>query len=275
MDYNKQVMRLEEDRSIFNSAASRKQQQIISEILVPFTQAFFEQAPITKGMHGLDLGCGAGVTTMILKSFIGSEGVMTGMDSNAFLLNIAKEKALQKEIPNISFKLQNISEWNNVQTCDFIYSGLFFNRVSNPLAVFKQVFDSLSSGGFAMVEDLDFTQFQCFPSCYAFDQFVDFYTTIKKLQGTDANIGSRLGKLFTQVGFQKVQARMIRPSFLKSSNKHIASLTLESISPLLLKENLTTTTELMALIFELRHFENQKHTMITMPGVYQVFGYRT
>ena len=265
---------LEEYKTKITSAADRRRQQIISEILIPFTKSFIQQMPIKKGMHGLDLGCGTGVTTMILKNFLGSEGVITGMDSNAFLINIAREKNQQNEMSNINYKLQNILEWKDDQTYDFIYSGLFFNRVSNPAYALRQVYNSLTPGGFAMVEDLDFTQFQCFPNCYAFDQFIDFYTTIKKMQGTDANIGKRLGQLFSQAGFEKVQERMVPPKFLKNSNKHIASLTLESIRPLLLKEKLTTPTELMALIFELQEFENQKSTMISLPGVYQVFGYR-
>ena len=275
MNSNTQMMKLNEGKLKITSAASRKRQQLLSEVLVPFTKIFFLKAPLKKGMHGLDLGCGTGLTTVILKSLIGSEGTITGMDSNAFHLSIAREKAIQQELPNITYRLQNILEWSDNQTYDFIYSGLFFNRISEPAAIFKQIHNSLSAGGFAMVEDLDFTQFQCFPNCYAFDRFIDLYTEIKKNQGTDANIGNRIGQLFKQAGFQKIQARMIPPKFLKGTTKHIASLTLESITPLLLEENLTTPTELMALIFELQDFEKQKNTMITLPGIYQVFGYRS
>ncbi len=274
MNSNTQTMKLDKRNSKTNNAASRKRHQVLSEILAPSTMAFLQKVPFKKGMHGLDLGCGTGDNTMLLKTLIGSEGKMTGMDTSAFHIRIAKERAIQNEVDNIDYRHQNMLEWKEDEVYDFIYSGLLFNQLPVPLNILKQMYRSLKPGGYAMVEDLDYSEFHCFPNCYAFDRFVGLFTEIKKQQGTDANIGNHLNRLFQQAGFNKIQAQLVPPNFLKGKTKHIASLTLESIAPLLLEEKRTTPTELQALIFELKNFEEQKNTMITLPGIYQVVGYR-
>ena len=84
-----------------------------------------------------------------------------------------------------------------------------------------------------MVEDLDFSKYYCFPHCYAFDRYVELYTEIKKRQGADAHIGSQLFSLFQQSNFKNIKVQSVLPAFLSKESKHIASLTLESIAPLL------------------------------------------
>ena len=67
---------------------------------------------------------------------------------------------------------------------------------------------------------------------------------------------------------------MIPPAFLKVEHKAIASLTLESISEILLQEELITSTELEALLAELKAFENRKDTLVLLPGIYQAKAYK-
>ena len=254
--------------------AGRQYKRILSRVLAPSTYTFFQKVNLKGGMCGLDLGCATGENTLQLKTIVGMEGKMTGLDSNSFNIKIAKEKALQNNTTPIEYRQQNILEWKEYLKYDFVYSRLLFNQLSDPLSILKQVHYSLKTGGLAMVEDLDFSQFHCFPNCYAFDRLVELYTAINKRQSTDPSIGKQLYPLFQQVGFKKIQAQMVAPSFLTGNNKRIASLTLENIATILIDEKLTTPTEIQALLFELKAFEKRKNTLIALPGIYQVWGFR-
>lgn len=254
-------------------AAGRKRQQILSHILTPSTEAFIREANLRSGMNGLDLGCGTGETTLLLKTMV-VDGKITGLDSRETQLKIAKEKAHQNNVSPVIFRHQNILEWKENQIYDFIYSRLFFNQLRKPLNLLEQIYSSLKPGGLAMIEDLDFSKFQCFPSSFAFDRFIELYIEVIKRQGADPNIGKQLYSLFQKAGFNNSRVQLVRSIFLTGKYKYLASLTLENISSILINEKLATKPEIQALLFELKDFESQKNTMITLPGIYQVIGYR-
>ncbi len=274
MSANISIMKIKNKKSKMGRATSIKRSQILSNILTPSTRAFFRKVPIQKGMSGLDLGCGTGNNTLLLKTLVGSEGKMTGIDTNIDFIKIAAEKVLQNKLDQVDLSYQNILEWNEKQTYDFVYKGFLFPQLSNSSTVLHQVYRSLRPGGFAMMEDLDFSQFHCFPNCYAFDRLIELYMAIRLRQSTNTKNGKQLHSEFHNAGFENIKVQQVGPSFLTGKNKQIASLTLEQMVPILINKKLSTATELQVLIFELKKFEEQKNTMITMPGIYQVWGCR-
>lgn len=258
-----------------NTAAGRKRWNILSEVLASSTREFLERIHFQNGMKGLDMGCGTGEVTLQLATMVGTKGKVTGIDRDATSIKIAQEKAARKNKTNVDFIQKDIFEWkDSAGAYDFVYSRLFLNQLSQPLAALQKVHQSLKTGGMAMVEDMDFSNYYCYPNCYAFDRYLELFIEIKKRQGTDANIGNKLFSLFQQAGFQKVKVQLIPPTFLNLNHKPIASLTLENSSDILLQEELTTSTELQALLFELKAFENRQDTLITLPGIYQAWGYK-
>jgi len=274
MSANKSIIKMEEEKSKTGNVASIKRRQILSNIFFHSTQAFFQKVTIQKGMYGLDLCCGTGGNTLLLKTLVGSEGKMTGIDSNLALVKIAEEKVLQNNLDQIDFRYQNILEWKEKQTYDFVYRGLLFPQLANPSTIFQQVHRSLKPGGFAMAEGLGLSQFRCFPGCYAFDRFIELSTMVEEQNVVDVNIGSQLLSVFQNARFENIQVQQVSPSFSTGKNKQIASLTLEYMAPILIDKKLSTAAELQVLIFELKNFEKQKNSLITLPGIYQVVGYR-
>ncbi len=266
--------KFEERTSNIGNAASRKRQQILSNILASSTEAFIKQVNLQSQLNALDLGCGTGETTFLLSDAINRAGKIIGLDSKETQLKIARENAHQNELSQVEFRYQNIHEWEEYQSYDLVYSRYFFHQLREPLSMLQKVFNSLKPGGLAMIEDLDFSKFQCFPNSYAFDRFTELYIEVVKKQGADPNIDKQIYPLFQLAGFKNCQVQLVRPKFLTGKNKRIASLTLESISTILEKENLASHAELQALLSELKSFEALKNTMISLPGIYQVWGYR-
>ena len=123
-----------------------------------------------------------------------------------------------------------------------------------------------------MIEDLDLSNYHCYPSSYAFERYVELVTELKKRQGADATIGSRLQTLLRKANFAHIQVQVVQPTFLNTEGKRIPSLSLENSSDLLLDEQLTTASELQALLFELKTYETREDTLITLPGIYQAWG---
>lgn len=254
-------------------AAERKRDLILSKVLEPLTFNLFKKFKFKKGMHGLDLGCRTGEVTLQLKSIF-EEGKMTGVGFNDLHINIAREVAASKNQMNVEFIKKNISEWSGKGNYDFVYSRLLFNQLQEPLNVLKMLYRSLKKGGFIIAEEMNLSNFHCFPSCYAFQRFKELLIELKKCKGTNADIGQQLFSLFKEANFESVQIQVVKPDFLKLEEKHIPSLTLEYLTETLLEENLISRTELQALIFELKSYEKREDTLIRLPSIYQVSGFK-
>ena len=66
-------------------------------------------ARIRPGHRVLDLGCGTGNPTLLLARAVGQSGEVIGLDLAAEMLSVAREKAQQQRITNISFHQKDIS----------------------------------------------------------------------------------------------------------------------------------------------------------------------
>ncbi|MEM6964225.1 MAG: methyltransferase domain-containing protein [Bacteroidota bacterium] len=256
-----------------SKATERQHQKYLNELLAPTTNKLLESIHFSKRAKVLHLGCSTGFVTFQLEKKIGSSGQITGVDKNQINLDTAQEKLNFLQLPNVNFSFFSSAEWKRKSDYNVIYSRLFFNQLKHPKEVLRSVKRFLKSGGVIVIEDIDFSNYYCFPHCYAFDRYFELFISLKQRKQQDAKVGSKLLAYLKDAGFQDVKAQMIAPSFLSTNNKPITSLSLESISEELLKENLISKSELQALLFEIKDFESRSDTMITLPSIYQVSGF--
>ena len=135
--------KLDNINSNIGSAAARKRQQMLSDILAPSTEAFIRQFQLGDKKKVLDLGCGNGATTLMLCTMMGPKSQITGLGVNQLQLQLARKKADQEELHNIAFRHQNPLEWKEEQAYDLVYSRHFFDQFAAPLNLLQKAFDSL------------------------------------------------------------------------------------------------------------------------------------
>jgi SAM-dependent methyltransferase len=70
-----------------------RNQAVLDTMFVPLTAALFERVPKQDGASALDVGCGAGATTLEAARRIGPGGAVTGADISAPLLAVARDRA--------------------------------------------------------------------------------------------------------------------------------------------------------------------------------------
>ncbi|MGU3665853.1 class I SAM-dependent methyltransferase [Methylobacterium sp. A49B] len=67
-----------------------RNQAVLDAVFAPLTEALFDRADVTPGHAVLDIGCGAGATTLDAAHRVGPGGAVTGADISAPLLAVAR-----------------------------------------------------------------------------------------------------------------------------------------------------------------------------------------
>src|ERR1700756_1349908 len=71
-------------------------------MLRPITERLLRNAGIHAGMRVLDLGCGAGDVSILAAELVGPEGSVVGIDRNQQVLKVAKARAREAGLRQIS-----------------------------------------------------------------------------------------------------------------------------------------------------------------------------
>lgn len=118
----------------------------LDALMTPATVALLDRAAIRPGESILDIGCGAGATTLAAADRAGPEGRVTGLDISATLLDVARRRAAGR--PNVTFlEADAQSHPFAPATQDLILSrhGMMF--FADPAAAFRNLAAALRPGG--------------------------------------------------------------------------------------------------------------------------------
>ena len=155
------------------------------------------QAGIRENFKVLDLGCGTGTLTLLVKKTQPSAEV-TGIDIDPHILSIAKEKAAQANAP-IKFDLGtafNLPYPNN--SFDRVVSSLVFHHLTreNKIRALKEVIRVLKKNGELYIADMGKPQnlLMRLPS-----------VVMRRLEETEDNVKGLLPQMLVNAGFSQVE----------------------------------------------------------------------
>ncbi len=114
----------------------------------------FSLAPVTKGEAVLDIGCGAGVDTIIAGMMAGPTGRAVGIDIVPEMLERAESNLKMTNLKNVSFKKASGENLPFEDTeFDVVISNGVINLIPDKAAVLVEIKRVLKPGGRLMVAD--------------------------------------------------------------------------------------------------------------------------
>jgi ubiquinone/menaquinone biosynthesis C-methylase UbiE len=75
-----------------------------AEIFRPLTERMLRRAGIGAGMHVLDIGCGAGDVSFLVRALVGPEGSVTGVDLDGDAVSLAEQRCAAHGLTNVRFR---------------------------------------------------------------------------------------------------------------------------------------------------------------------------
>ncbi len=265
----------QKDKSLLGNAAEKERQLILSNIMEPNTIAFIEKVNQMAGAKGLHMNCGSGKLTVKLASLVGPTGQITAVDIDQQYVLATTEIASQQEINNIStYEKSAFDKLQKESYYDFAYSRFLFSASPEPMIAVNYLYRRLQPKGILILEDIDLTKLDCFPYSYAFDRFKELLIELTKKTTSEMSLYKMIQESMDQTPFNNTQIQFLSPTFLKGKAKKLTSLTLESAMEAMQKKKIAPTSELHALLTELKIYEDLPNTMISIPGIFQVWTYK-
>jgi len=121
-------------------------QERLDRQLAPLGQKAEAALAPKPGERILDIGCGAGQTSLELAEAVGSEGVVLGVDISQPLIDVARRRSAS--VPGLSFQLAD-AETESFPTGAFdgAFSRFGVMFFANPVAAFRNIARALKPGG--------------------------------------------------------------------------------------------------------------------------------
>ena len=245
----------------------------VARVLWPTTQSLLQRAGISPGMRCLDLGCGGGPVTLELARLVGPEGQVVGIDMDATKLQLARQRAEQQQL-QLEFQTGNVYDLTDEARYDLVYARFLLTHLHQPTNAVQCMVRALRPGGVMIVEDIEISAAFAYPPSPALERHIHLYKSVVERRGGDPDIGPKLPGLLRDGGVDDIQVAVVQPTFLVGEGKTIHHLTMENIATAVIDEGFTTREEIGSINAELALLADTPDSIVSLPRIFQVWGYR-
>jgi SAM-dependent methyltransferase len=254
------------------SDARIRHQQLLAQTMRPTTLSLLEKAKVKEGSNALCLDCGEGEVVFHLAKALGQNGKAIGIDPSRESIHTAQQLAVIKKIRNAVFYQNDEFPYSANGQFGIVYGCLQPTRQFDLDVLVNQTWNFLQPGGNALFDVIDLSTFFSAPKNFAFERFLELCTSRVRSHWGHTTFSTQLGQHLSRSGFQQLQQQYVAPAFLRGTSKNLPSLTLSSMQEEVLQQKLTTQDELQVLLYELRNFEQKEYSLISLPGIHQIWG---
>lgn len=229
--------------------------RIQSELFEKPTIQTLNLAGIQQGMRCLDVGCGAGYTSLLMSQFIGRSGKVTGMDINENNIKICNTKVNHNN-NKLKFMVGDLYDSIlNKSSFDFVYSRFLFQHLPDPEKALERLLKLTVEKGVVVLEELDHGLWLSYPNDPNLRKLQKAYVSLLKLSGSDPYIARKLYGIFLKTGLKpNVSTYSVCVPMNNKSFNMMGVLLAKVLKSSILKNKLMTRTEFSQMLNGLKKY---------------------
>jgi SAM-dependent methyltransferase len=169
-----------------------------SRFLGELTEEVLRAAGLRPGMRVLDVGCGAGDVSFLAATLVGREGSVVGVDRSAEATALAKRRAMDVGLANVSFVTQDLLELATEARFDAIVGRLVLMYFPEPEVLLRRLIQLLVPGGIVAFHEFDVTSATSVPHVPLFARSIVRVSETLRCTRAEPRMGLRLPQTFRQ-----------------------------------------------------------------------------
>lgn len=173
-----------------------------------FTHETFGRAGIAPGMRVLDIGCGAGDSSLHLASLVGPSGSVVGVDRDAALVERAERRASGSELTNVEFVAAELRAFEPHGQFDALAGRFVLRHLPDPVATLRRLTPALVPGAIVSFIDLDWVAARTVPAVPLVEETLGLVREAMQRAGIAIDIGPRLWRIQRSIGIRDAEVRM-------------------------------------------------------------------
>jgi len=197
-------------------------------------------AGIRPGMSVVDIGCGAGDMTLQIASITGPSGRVTGVDADAAVLAVARDRAAAAGLANVTFQPARIPDLSLDGPVDAITGRMILMHLEDPASALAAMRSLLRPGGVLTFQEVRLTSVRSIPRVPLLDQCVQWASQAFTASGRDPDTGHRLLSVFSDAGLPVPQMMAAIPTARGPAAYALAAGSIISLLPVLEKAGIAT-----------------------------------
>jgi ubiquinone/menaquinone biosynthesis C-methylase UbiE len=179
-----------------------------ARLVEPITRRFFGEAGIGPGMRVLDVGSGAGDVAFLAAVLVGSSGEVVGVDRSAAPVEVARARAAEHSLSNVSFRESDPAAMIFDRPFDAVIGRYVLQFQVDPAAMLRAVARHVRPGGTIVFHELDWDGVRSFPPSPTYDRVCGLIRETLRRSGTETRMGGKLFAAFVDAGLPAPSMRL-------------------------------------------------------------------
>jgi SAM-dependent methyltransferase len=171
-----------------------------ARIIDPITRRIFEQARIRRGLRVLDVGSGVGDVAFLTAELVGPEGEVVGYDRVPKALEVARKRAGERGLKNVSFRDGDPAETEVRSRFDAAVGRYVLMFQPDAAAMLRGVARHVRPGGVVVFHEPDWSGARSHPEAPAFDAACRWIAEVVERSGASSRMGMSLHATFLAAG---------------------------------------------------------------------------